>query len=117
MHPAECLSKRVARRGSCVGHVASSNPLDELARQRAHLSVLLSRGSDDLQGNLSRHIARPTLVRVERDDAQNTLVFTPQDALDDGVLISPDLVDLTPHTAVPTEVLRERVDGQVASGY
>ena len=55
------------RRGSCeFGHITSRGSLEELARQRAHLSVLLPHGSCDLQGNLSRHVARPTFVGVER---------------------------------------------------
>ena len=74
---------------------------------------MLPRGSDDLEDNISRLIARPTLVRIEGDNAQNALVLTPENALDDGPLVSPDLVYLAPCSAVLTEVLKDCVDGQV----
>jgi len=87
-----------------------SNPLNKFARWGANLSVLLPRSSDDLQGNIPRHIARPALVRVESDNAQNALVFTPENALDDGPLVSPDLIYLAPCSTVLTEVLEDRVE-------
>jgi hypothetical protein len=70
--------------------------------------VLLPRGSDDLQDNISRLLARPTLVRIEGDNAQNALVLTPENALDDGPLVS-----LISSSAVLTEVLKDCVDSQV----
>jgi len=74
----------------------------------------LPRGSDDLQDNISisRQIARPTLVGIEGDNAQNAWL-PPENALDDGPLVSPDLVYLAPCSAVLTEVLKDCVDGQV----
>jgi hypothetical protein len=69
-----------------------SNPVNKFARWGANLSLLLPRSSGDLQGDISRRIARPTLVRVEHNNAQNALIFTSENALDDGPLVSPDLV-------------------------
>jgi hypothetical protein len=92
-----------------------SSSLNKFTRQGAYLSVLLPRGSGDLEGNISRHIARPTLVRIEGDNAQNALVFTPENAPDDQPLVSPDLVDFAPCSAMLTEVLKNSVDGKVLS--
>ena len=85
-----------------------SSSLNKFTRHGAHLSVLLPRDSGDLQGNISRHIARPTLVRIEGDNAQNALVFTPENALDNGLLVGPEFVYLAPRATVLTEVLEER---------
>jgi hypothetical protein len=89
-------------------YVLTSNPLDKFARWGAYLSVLPPRCSGDLRGNISRHIARPALVRIESDNAQNALVFTPENALDNGLLVGPEFVYLAPRATVLTEVLEER---------
>src|SRR3974390_1647531 len=65
--------------------------------------------------NFFRDIACPTLVGIESHNAQNALVFTPEDALDNGLLVCPEFVDFPPGEAALTEVLKDSVHCQIMS--
>jgi len=98
-----------------LGHIAPGNPLNKFTGECAHLSVLLPRSLGDFQCNLFRDITRPTLVGIESHNAENALVFTPEDALDNGLLVCPEFVDFPPGAAELTEVLKDSVHCQIMS--